>query len=271
MLVPPTSPLVPQIFLHLRSIHDPKYSNCCHSLRDATLPPSFQEQLQPDPTCRLTPLSPSLLLYPHSSLQIGSFGTLLILLLHVRQQGGGVALDTASQIIAFAIVNIHLRVRFKFSTLVTLSVHIAIIGRMIVSPNKFESSKKFGNYSYSILVSLMTLFQSYLREKAIRENYKHLQMLQEDTMTSQLLLENMLPRAIHAKQLLLGELVFDELHNVTLLYSDIKGFTPLSANMDSQVLTKLLNLIYSAFDRHLEHFGLYKVGQCPFLFFSLSF
>jgi class 3 adenylate cyclase len=132
---------------------------------------------------------------------------------------------------------------------------------MILSPTKFSLIEIFGNYFYSLLVSVMTLFQSYLREKAIRENYQHLQILQEDTMTSQLLLENMLPQpAHHAKQLLLGELVFDELHDVTLLYSDIKGFTPLSANMDSQVLTKLLNLIYSAFDRHLEHFGLYKVG-----------
>jgi hypothetical protein len=56
----------------------------------------------------------------------------------------------------------------------------------------------------------MTLFQSYHREKAIRENFKHLQILQEDTIKSQLLLENMLPRSVHAKQLLLGELVFDE-------------------------------------------------------------
>lgn len=107
----------------------------------------------------------------------------------------------------------------------------------------------------------MTLFQSYVREKAIRENYKHLKILQDDSLKSQLLLENMLPNSEHAKQLLNGELVFDELHDVTLLYSDIKGFTPLSATMDSQVLTKLLNLIYSAFDRHLEHFGLYKVGK----------
>jgi hypothetical protein len=141
---------------------------------------------------------------------LGSLGSIVVLILHVRQQTGGVSIDTISQIFAFAILNIHLRVRFKFSCLVTLAIHIAIIARLLLSPNKYSSSQVYGNYSYSIIVSVMTLFQSYHREKAIRENFKHLQILQEDTIKSQLLLENMLPRSVHAKQLLLGELVFDE-------------------------------------------------------------
>lgn len=205
-----------------------------------------------------------------NSSQVGSIGTMVCLILHVRQQSGGVQVDSISQIFTFAMINIHLRVRFKFSCLVTLAIHFAIVSRMLLSPQKFLAWKIYGSYSYSILVSIMTLFQSYVREKAIRENYKHLQILQEDTVKSQLLLENMLPKSVHAKQLLHGELVFDELHDVTLLYSDIKGFTPLSATMDSQVLTKLLNLIYSAFDRHLEHFGLYKVGK-PFILLLISY
>ena len=81
----------------------------------------------------------------------------------------------------------------------------------------------------------------------------------------------MLPRPEHAQQLLDGELVFNELHDVTLLYSDIKGFTPLCSKMKPQVLSKLLNLIYSAFDRHLEHFGLYKVGKYFHSFFKKFF
>jgi len=50
-------------------------------------------------------------------------------------------------------------------------------------------------------------------------------------MKSQKMLENMLPSKEHAKQLIKGELVLDELKDVTLLYSDMKGFTPLSAKM----------------------------------------
>jgi class 3 adenylate cyclase len=101
----------------------------------------------------------------------------------------------------------------------------------------------------------------YLRELKLRKDFKHLQSLKAGSQKSRVLIENMVPMPSHAKHLLNGELVFDELHDVTLLYSDLRGFTPLSAKMTPQALCKLLNLIYSAFDRHLEHFGLYKIGN----------
>ncbi len=72
-------------------------------------------------------------------------------------------------------------------------------------------------------------------------------------------MENLLPDFTSSTKLLNGELIVDELKNVTLLYSDIKGFTPLSSNMHPQKLCALLDLVYSAFDKHLSHFGLYKV------------
>ena len=48
---------------------------------------------------------------------------------------------------------------------------------------------------------------------------------------SQALLKNMLPSSHHAERLIKGELILDELKDVTLLYSDLKGFTQLSAKM----------------------------------------
>jgi class 3 adenylate cyclase len=69
----------------------------------------------------------------------------------------------------------------------------------------------------------------------------------------------MLPTPAHAFKLLKGDFVLDELHDVTLLYSDIKGFTPLSSSMHPIKLCELLNEIYSSFDKHLNEFGMYKV------------
>jgi class 3 adenylate cyclase len=69
----------------------------------------------------------------------------------------------------------------------------------------------------------------------------------------------MLPSSDHAIKLLKGEFILDELHDVTLLYSDIKGFTPLSSSMHPIRLCELLNEIYSSFDKHLNEFGMYKV------------
>lgn len=74
-----------------------------------------------------------------------------------------------------------------------------------------------------------------------------------------MLLENMLPGPDYAAKLMDGELVFDELEDVSLLFSDIKGFTPLSSKMHPGDLCQLLDILYSSFDKHLEHFGLYKV------------
>ena len=55
--------------------------------------------------------------------------------------------------------------------------------------------------------------------------------LEDERLKSQKMLENMLPSTHHAEQLIKGKLVLDELKDVTLLYSDMKGFTPLSAKM----------------------------------------
>lgn len=69
----------------------------------------------------------------------------------------------------------------------------------------------------------------------------------------------MLPRSENAHALLNGEFVCEELKNVTLLYSDMKGFTDFASNKHPLELARLLDAIYSAFDRHLNHFGLYKI------------
>jgi hypothetical protein len=47
--------------------------------------------------------------------------------------------------------------------------------------------------------------------------------------------------------------------SVTLLYSDIRGFTEMSTQMAPQELCTLLNSFYSAFDEHLDQRGTYKI------------
>ncbi len=156
---------------------------------------------------------------------------------------------------AFVFINIHLRLRF----VIACGVSAVLLGVLFLFA--FQNSCGYGGLAYYTSIVVFTLSHVYAKEKKIRADFKHLQILKHDSNKSRVLIENMVPQPSHAKQLLLGELVFDELHNVTLLYSDIRGFTPLSAKMKPQVLCKLLNLIYSAFDRHLEHFGLYKIGE----------
>jgi len=78
-------------------------------------------------------------------------------------------------------------------------------------------------------------------------------------MCEQELLANMLPSPQYAEALLLHGTIVDDLNEVTLLYSDMVGFTALSATLKPVESCLFLNKVYSAFDRHLDSFGVYKM------------
>ncbi|GLI67458.1 hypothetical protein VaNZ11_011655 [Volvox africanus] len=55
---------------------------------------------------------------------------------------------------------------------------------------------------------------------------------------------------------------------VTLLFADIQGFTPMCQMLEPQVVMAFLNDLFTCFDNRLEEFGVYKVetiGDCYFV------
>ena len=52
----------------------------------------------------------------------------------------------------------------------------------------------------------------------------------------------------------------EDYDNVTIYFSDIVGFTPLSARLKPMGVVDLLNNLYTAFDGVLESFDVYKVN-----------
>ncbi len=86
-----------------------------------------------------------------------------------------------------------------------------------------------------------------------------LQALQEAQEKSERLLLNILPKPI-AEQLKHSPQAIAEYHpQATILFSDIVGFTPLSARLSPIELVNLLNLIFSVFDHLAEKHGLEKI------------
>jgi adenylate cyclase len=92
-----------------------------------------------------------------------------------------------------------------------------------------------------------------------------LRLVSDEKRRSDALLLNILPREI-AEQLR-GErrLIADRYAEVSVLFADIVGFTPLSTTMPPLPLVELLNDVFSYFDTLVDEYGLEKIktiGDC---------
>ncbi|MEC4803492.1 MAG: adenylate/guanylate cyclase domain-containing protein [Jaaginema sp. PMC 1079.18] len=76
---------------------------------------------------------------------------------------------------------------------------------------------------------------------------------------SEQLLLNILPEAITARLKEDSNAIAENFDEVTILFADIVGFTPLSARLQPIQLVNLLNEIFSAFDNLVEKYNLEKI------------
>ncbi len=121
-----------------------------------------------------------------------------------------------------------------------------------------ELMRKTTRISGNILDNLLARMEKYANnlEELVKERTA---ACDNERKRAEALLYRLLPPSV-ASQLMLGNEVKAESHDsVTIYFSDICGFTDLSAKSTPMQVVHLLNGLYTLFDSIIEHFDVYKV------------
>ncbi len=99
----------------------------------------------------------------------------------------------------------------------------------------------------------------YQMELATRREFIAMRELGEERARSERLLLNILPASIAERLKASDAAIADHSDEVTVLFADIVGFTPLSARKTPQALVELLDRVFTEFDALAETHGLEKI------------
>uniref|UniRef100_UPI003AAFE9F1 atrial natriuretic peptide receptor 1 n=1 Tax=Centroberyx gerrardi TaxID=166262 RepID=UPI003AAFE9F1 len=112
--------------------------------------------------------------------------------------------------------------------------------------------------SDNILDNLLSRLEQYATNLEEVVSERTAQFLEEKRRAEGLLTQ-MLPRSV-AAQLIAGKTVQAETYNcVTIYFSDIEGFTAMSARITPMQVVNLLNDLYTYFDNIIDNYDVYKV------------
>lgn len=161
-------------------------------------------------------------------------------------------------IVQAAVFGLVLRLRFPNAALVIAWNFVAFACAAAVA-NAETWTQHIENLALLLTATVVALRFGYKREAGLRSDFLLKCTLRLEKQKCEDLLANMLPSAQYTEALMMQSTVVDELAEVTLLYSDMVGFTTLGARLKPGDICVLLNKIYSAFDRHLDQFGVYKM------------
>ncbi|GLD69095.1 atrial natriuretic peptide receptor 1, partial [Lates japonicus] len=117
--------------------------------------------------------------------------------------------------------------------------------------------KQHRGYGSNILDNLLSRMEQYANnlEELVEERT---QAYHEEKRKAEALLYQILPHSV-AEQLKRGETVQAEaFDSVTIYFSDIVGFTALSAESTPLQVVTLLNDLYTCFDAIIDNFDVYK-------------
>lgn len=110
----------------------------------------------------------------------------------------------------------------------------------------------------------------YQMEVSARREFTAMRLLDKERERSERLLLNILPPPIAERLKASDDAIAEHADNVTVLFADIVGFTPLSASKTPQALVGLLNRIFSEFDALADTLGLEKIKTIGDAYMAVS-
>jgi len=113
--------------------------------------------------------------------------------------------------------------------------------------------------SMLVFTNLFGMIAAYQMDQSARREFLAMRMLSEERERSERLLLNILPASIAERLKSSEAAIADHSEEVTVLFADIVGFTPLSAQKTPQALVQMLDRVFSEFDALAEAHGLEKI------------
>src|SRR5262249_44213055 len=122
-------------------------------------------------------------------------------------------------------------------------------------------------YSCMLLVALITgLIMTYAMNRSLRGSYRQeriieaqQKMIEHERERADSLLYNLLPAPIPERLKKDPARIAERFEQVTVLFGDIAGFTPMSAEMSPEDLVAALDEVFTAFDDIAHRHGLEKI------------
>jgi class 3 adenylate cyclase len=169
----------------------------------------------------------------------------------------------AGTILVFIGGYVFLNLRFWTATIANLGVLIVFVVGMAGLGDAFAagaSTKRFLAQDFMLAVaSFMGAVSCYRLEYSARRNFLLRAALLREQEKSEALLLNILPAEI-AGRLKAGEgTIADSHEEVSVLFADVVGFTPLAEGMPPCDVVDLLNAVFSHFDALAEKHGVEKI------------
>lgn len=177
------------------------------------------------------------------------------------ESGGSLVSNYASlvnfNILALMAVFFVLRLYYRWACLVACVVFVDLV--VVFGVGGASLRGELMSLAVIAVCTVLSGYAQYHREYTMKFDFLLERVLLHEKNQLFQLLQNMLPSPAHALKLMTGMQVIESQNCVSILMSDIKGFTSMATTMLPQDLCTLLNSFYSAFDEHLDVRGVYKI------------